>query len=128
MIEITKQLKESVELFPNLTECKSSLGPIQDALYVLGGKWRIPILVAMLEGNKHFGEIQRTMSKISGKVLSHELRELELNGFITRRVYDTKPVGIEYELTEYTNSLGAVIVALREWGLLHREKVKTEWN
>ena len=128
MIEITKQLKKSVELFPNLTECKSSLGPIQDALYVLGGKWRIPILVAMLEGNKHFGEIQRTINKISSKVLSHELKELELNGFITRRVYGTKPAGIEYELTEYTNSLGAVIVALREWGLLHRKKVKTEWN
>ncbi|KQT25290.1 HxlR family transcriptional regulator [Chryseobacterium sp. Leaf405] len=128
MIEITKQLKKSVELFPNLTECKSSLGPIQDALYVLGGKWRIPILVAMLEGNKHFGEIQRTINKISAKVLSHELKELELNGFITRRVYGTKPVSIEYELTEYTNSLGPVIVALREWGLLHREKVKTDWH
>jgi DNA-binding HxlR family transcriptional regulator len=128
MIDITKQLQESVELFPNVTECKSSLGPIQDALYVLGGKWRIPILVAMLEGNKHFGEIQRTINKISAKVLSHELKELELNGFVARRVYDTKPVSIVYELTEYTNSLGAVIVALREWGLLHREKVKTEWN
>jgi DNA-binding HxlR family transcriptional regulator len=94
----------------------------------LGGKWRIPILVAMLEGNRHFGEIQKTINKISAKVLAHELKELELNGFVNRHVYDTKPVGIEYELTEYTNSLGTVIVALREWGILHREKVKTEWN
>lgn len=128
MIEIKKQLQKSVELFPNVTECKSSLVPIQDALYVLGGKWRIPIMVAMLEGYKHFGEIKRTINKISAKVLSHELKELELNGFVIRRVYDTKPVVIEYELTEYANSLGTVIVALREWGLLHREKVKTEWN
>ncbi|MCX2496066.1 helix-turn-helix domain-containing protein [Pedobacter sp. PF22-3] len=128
MIEITKRLQKSAELFPNVTECKSSIGPIQDALYVLGGKWRIPILVAMLEGNRHFGEIQKTINKISAKVLAHELKELELNGFVNRHVYDTKPVGIEYELTEYTNSLGTVIVALREWGILHREKVKTEWN
>lgn len=128
MIEITKRLQKSAELFPNVTECKSSIGPIQDALYVLGGKWRIPILVAMLEGNRHFGEIQKTINKISAKVLAHELKELELNGFVNRHVYDTKPVGIEYGLTEYTNSLGTVIVALREWGILHREKVKTEWN
>ena len=128
MIEITKRLQKSAELFPNVTECKSSIGPIQDALYVLGGKWRIPILVAMLEGNRHFGEIQKTINKISAKVLAHELKELELNGFVNRHVYDTKPVGIEYELTEYTTSLGTVIVALREWGILHREKVKTEWN
>ena len=63
MIEIKKQLQKSVELFPNVTECKSSLVPIQDALYVLGGKWRIPIMVAMLDGYKHFGEIKRTINK-----------------------------------------------------------------
>jgi len=107
-------------------ECTGALGAIQDALYVLNGKWKIPIIVALSEGNKRFGELQRAVTGIAPKVLSGELKVLELNGFVVRRVYDTIPVSVEYELLEYSNSLEKVIDALKEWGTQHRNKLRSE--
>jgi DNA-binding HxlR family transcriptional regulator len=101
-----------------------ALGAVQDALYVLNGKWKIPIIIALGEGHKRFGELQKAVKGISAKVLSHELKHLEMNGFIERRVYDTMPVMVEYELTPYSDTLGHVIEALREWGEAHRYKIR----
>ena len=106
--------------------CTGALAAIQDALYVLNGKWKIPIIVALSEGNKRFGELQRAVTGIAPKVLSNELKMLELNGFVMRHVYDTIPVSVEYELLEYSNSLGKVIDALKEWGMEHRNKLRSE--
>lgn len=125
--KIEKRLKD-MYIKPDVDRCKSALAPIQDALYVLNGKWKIPIIVAILEGNTRFGEIQRALNNIAPKVLSHELKELELNNFITRTVYDTMPVVIKYELTGYSDSLGAVVAALRDWGMMHRETIISQMN
>src|SRR3954471_14676157 len=100
--------------------CTGALAAVQDALYVLNGKWKIPIIVALSEGNKRFGELQRAVTGIAPKVLSNELKMLELNGFVVRRVYDTIPVSVEYELLEYSNTLNSVIEALKKWGEQHR--------
>ncbi|MGX5817741.1 winged helix-turn-helix transcriptional regulator [Chitinophaga lutea] len=107
-------------------EACTALSAVQDALYVLNGKWKLPIIVALSSGNKRFNELQKTVKGIAAKVLSHELKELELNGFVLRRVYDTTPVMVEYELTEYSNTLGTVVDALREWGVMHREKIRSQ--
>ncbi|KAA2245850.1 helix-turn-helix transcriptional regulator [Chitinophaga agrisoli] len=106
-------------------ECRSAVGSVQDALYVLNGKWKLPIIIALREGNKRFGELQRVVHGISAKVLSHELKHLELNQFIQRRVYDTMPVTVEYELTPYSDTLNNVIYALKEWGEQHRQYIRT---
>ena len=106
--------------------CSGAMTAIQDALYILSGKWKIPIIVALSEGNKRFGELQRAVTGIAPKVLSNELKMLELNGFVMRHVYDTIPVSVEYELLEYSNSLGKVIDALKEWGTEHRIKILSE--
>lgn len=106
--------------------CTGALAAVQDALYVLNGKWKIPIIVALSEGNKRFGELQRAVTGIAPKVLSNELKMLELNGFVVRHVYDTIPVSVEYELLEYSNSLEKVIIALKEWGEEHRNKLRAE--
>lgn len=107
-------------------ECSASLGAIEDALYVIGGKWKLRIIIALLvEGGKRFNEIQRTVKGISPKVLSHELKELELNGFVKRNVFSTEmPVVVEYQLTEYSLTLKKVLDALVEWGTMHRKKIK----
>ena len=63
------------------------------------------------------------MTGITAKVLSKELKELEMNEFVVRTVYATMPVTIEYELTEYSQSLNSVIEALRDWGVQHRERI-----
>src|SRR3954462_8507378 len=103
-------------------ECAKSLAAVGDALYAIGGKWKLPIIIALRDGNKRLNELQRTITGISAKVLSNELKELELTGFAKRNVYSQSPVIVEYELTEYSNSLGEVLHALREWGANHRDK------
>lgn len=108
--------------------CNSALGAVQDALYVLNGKWKLPIIIALSEGNKRFGEIQKNVAGIAPKVLSSELKTLELNGFVIRKVYNEFPVLVEYELTDYSNSLENVITALRDWGLQHRDKLRDDYK
>ena len=65
--------------------CQKKLNGINDALYAIGGKWKIKIIIAISEGYSRFNEIQRTLG-ISAKVLSMELKDLELNGFIQRNI------------------------------------------
>jgi DNA-binding HxlR family transcriptional regulator len=109
---------------PSEGQCKATLNAVADALYVIGGKWKLRIIVALKDGNKRFNEMQRLIEGISAKVLSTELKDLELNGFIRRNVFTGTPVVVEYELTEYADTLGDVLQALSEWGTLHREKVR----
>lgn len=110
----------------DIPKCTAAMDAIQDALYVLNGKWKLPIILALGEGNKRFGELQRAVAGIAPKVLSNELKMLELNGFVVRRVYDTIPVSVEYALLEYSSSLDKVIDALKEWGMQHRDKLRSE--
>jgi len=105
-------------------QCKATLNSVADALYVIGGKWKLRIIVALTEGNRGFNEMQRLIEGISAKVLSTELKDLELNGFVRRNVFTGTPVVVEYELTEYAETLGGVLQALSEWGAKHKEMVK----
>ena len=102
--------------------------PVRDALDVLGGKWKIPILGALFFGNKRFSEIARDLESITDRMLSKELRDLEMNHLITRTVNNTFPATVEYNLTEYGHSVERVIEALRQWGVNHREKVVAEFS
>ena len=74
-------------------------------------------------GNKRFGEIERSIPKISSKVLAKELKDLEDHKLIKRTVYDESPVLVEYTATDYINSLKEVIEALHKWGQNHRKKI-----
>jgi DNA-binding HxlR family transcriptional regulator len=105
-------------------QCKANLKSIGDALYAIGGKWKLRVIVALNSGNKRFNELQRLVEGISAKVLSAELKELELNGFIHRNVFTGTPIVVEYELTEYAGTLSGVLQSLGEWGTMHRETVK----
>ncbi|NID09676.1 winged helix-turn-helix transcriptional regulator [Fibrivirga algicola] len=113
----------SLHVAHSSAECAQSQQGIQDALYVLSGKWKLPIILALTGQPKRFRELQRLVTGITAKVLSKELKELEMNEFVIRNVYPTTPVAIEYELTEYSQSLNSVIQALRDWGLQHRERI-----
>lgn len=117
------QIEEKIPL--SAQACTNKLGAIGDALYVIGGKWKLRIIIALQEGNKRFNEIQRTVEGISARVLSHELKELEINGFVKRIVYAETPVVIEYELTEYSDTLQDVLESLSKWGEMHRQKIKS---
>jgi DNA-binding HxlR family transcriptional regulator len=118
-----EKLNNSNEL-PTKIECKATLNAIADALFVIGGKWKLRIIVGLKEGNQRFNELQRLVEGISAKVLSTELKELELNGFVRRKVFTGTPIVVEYELSEYAKTLDGVLDALSEWGAMHREQVK----
>ena len=107
-------------------ECTQALTGIGDALYVIGGKWKLRIIIALRSGNKRFNELQRTITGISARVLSHELKELEMNGFVKRNIYTEAAIVVEYELTSYSETLDPVLTSLSEWGIMHREKIRKE--
>src|SRR5450432_3518696 len=121
------KMKSAFRTNPEESQCTSRLSAIDDTLYVIGGKWKLKIIIALREeGNMRFNELQRTITGISARVLSNELKELEMNGFIKRKVHTTTPVVIEYGLTEYSNTLQKVLQAMIDWGILHKNKIKTD--
>lgn len=105
--------------------CRQKLVAVDDALYAIGGKWKIKIIIALAEGYRRFNEIQRAVG-ISAKMLSRELKELELNGFVERKVFTGMPVVVEYKATAYSDSLKDILSSLSEWGENHREKLRRE--
>lgn len=112
------------ETLPNHEACAGSLRNILDALYVLNGKWKLAVILSLMQSPKRFNGIQNAVSGISPKVLANELKDLELNDFIKRTVYPTTPVTIIYEATAYSRTLKNVLNELSAWGEQHREKVK----
>jgi DNA-binding HxlR family transcriptional regulator len=104
-------------------KCMGMILPVSDAIQVLSGKWKLPILISLQFGNKRFSEIAKDIPKITDRMLSKELRELEINQLINRTVYDTIPVIVEYSMTEYGESLDPVIMELAKWGMKHRKKI-----
>ncbi|GAB3928424.1 winged helix-turn-helix transcriptional regulator [Larkinella terrae] len=105
------------------SECMGILRPIRDALDVLNGKWKLPIIVALTFGEKRFTEIAKEVHGITDRVLSKELQDLTINGLVKRTVTDSFPVKVTYSLTPHSKSLDEVIEALHKWGVLHREMI-----
>lgn len=97
---------------------------VQDTLYVIGGKWKLPILMTMYDGKCRFREIQRAIPNITPRVLSKELKDLEANKLIVRIVYDTSPVSVEYTLSRYSYTLKPVVDEMVKWGENHRKRIR----
>jgi len=102
--------------------CLDSLLPIKDALEAISGKWKLLIITSIASGNSRFKEIERSIPKLSSKVLAKELRDIETHLLIQRKV-DRETSLIYYTLTPYAESLRDVMLALRTWGKGHREMV-----
>ena len=103
--------------------CGEYIVPIRDTLDILSGKWKLPILGALRFGKKRFKEIEREIPHITARMLSKELKELEINELITRTVYATIPVTVEYEVTPYGKTLDTVLNAMKDWGVQHRKRI-----
>jgi len=105
-------------------QCTKHINGVEDALYVLGGKWKLRIIIALHGGHHRFNELQRTIKGISARVLSNELKQLEMNGLVKRVVQaDQFPVVVEYLPTDYATTLNGVVGALADWGLKHKKKI-----
>ena len=98
--------------------------PVRDALEIFSGKWKIPIITALtFYETSGFKELERIVEGITPKMLSKELKFLEENLLIVRKVEDTRPVTVTYSITEYGKTCNSVMSELYRWGIEHRKKV-----
>ena len=97
---------------------------VQDTMFVIGGKWKLPIIISMYHGNKRFNDISLSIPHITNRMLSKELKHLEENLLIKRTLVSEYPIKVEYTLTDYCYSVSEVLIAMEKWGKHHREKIK----
>lgn len=90
--------------------------PVETTLTLIGDKWKVLILRDLLPGTKRFGELKKSVGKVSQKVLTAQLRAMEDSGLITRTVYPEVPPRVEYSLTELGQSLKPILDSMLEWG------------
>lgn len=101
--------------------CQTRIRAISDAMEVLSGKWKFHILGTLTRGDKlRFMDLLREVEGIGTKMLSKELQDLEMNHLISRTVLNTKPVTVEYEITEFGKSLIPIIDEIAKWGIAYR--------
>ena len=99
--------------------CELSNCPVETTLSVIGGKWKALILWHLKEKTIRFGELKRSLPKITQKMLTQQLRELELDGIVHRKVYAQVPPKVEYSITEYGQTLTPIFEAMSKWGDEH---------
>lgn len=104
-------------------ECLETVKPVRDALDVINGKWKLPIIISVSVGNERFTDIQDSIPGITPKVLAKELKELEQHQLIKRVILNDYPVKIIYMTEQYADTLTPVIYALKDWGLNHKKKI-----
>ena len=90
--------------------------PVEITLSLLGNKWKILILRELFSGTKRFGELSRGISGISQKMLTQQLRQMELDSLVTRRIFAEIPPRVEYSLTDVGRSLSPILDAMHKWG------------
>ncbi|OEK06495.1 winged helix-turn-helix transcriptional regulator [Roseivirga misakiensis] len=96
---------------------------VLDAFEIIGGKWKFPILYSLCKGKKRFKELEADLQGVSSRALSNALKDLEINGLVSRAAFPTVPVKVEYSLTEYGYELEPVIESIRTWGKQHRKRI-----
>ncbi len=104
--------------------CVSKIAAIKESMEILSGKWKFHILGTLIFGQKlRFMELLREVDGIGSKMLSKELQDLEMNHLIKRTVLDTKPVTVEYEITEYGKTLRPILDELANWGIAYKKSI-----
>ena len=105
-------------------EQRKRMRSVQDSMDALNGKWKISIISSICcYGKRRFSDILNDIEGISNRMLSKELKELEINRLVKRTVLDTQPISVQYELTEHGDTLQTIISNLEEWGIVHRKAI-----
>lgn len=98
--------------------------PVETTLLLIGEKWKVLILRDLIDGTKRFGELKKSVGSISQKMLTQQLREMEEDGLLERKVYAEVPPRVEYSLTEDGSSLKPILDSMVIWGQRYKEKIK----
>lgn len=95
--------------------------PVATTINLIGNKWKLLIIRDLLGGTKRFGELRKSLTGISQRVLTENLRDLEKDGLVNRKVYAEVPPKVEYSLNETGLSLSPIINAMAEWGINYKK-------
>lgn len=96
--------------------------PVETTLLLIGNKWIILILRELFNGTKRFGELKKSLSPISQKVLTSQLRDMEAKGIIDRKVYAQVPPRVDYSLTDLGWTLEPIVDAMHDWGQWYKDQ------
>lgn len=111
----------------NTKVCQVRMQAISDSMSILSGKWKFHILGTLIEGDKlRFMDLMREIDGIGAKMLSKELQDLELNNLIIRKELNTKPITVEYSISEIGKSLQPLINELAKWGEEYSKSIKNK--
>ncbi|TXG39702.1 winged helix-turn-helix transcriptional regulator [Seonamhaeicola maritimus] len=110
--------KRLIKYNDKMFSCATSI-----AMELIGGKWKSVILIYLIDGSKRYSELRKLISTITERTLSLQLKQLEKDGLITRKVYTKKPpLKVEYSLTKFGESLAPVLNAIAQWGMAVAEE------
>ena len=108
----------------NLIDC-----PAERAVYFLGGKWKIRILFGLLRRKKmRFGEFKKSLKTITQQMLSKQLKELETDGIVNRKVHQVVPPKVEYSLTEFGLSVIPILKSFSDWNKRNTRTIALKLN
>ena len=103
--------------------------PAERAVYFLGGKWKISIVFLLYQNkNNRFGELKKVLQTVTQQMLSKQLKELEIDGLINRKVFQVVPPKVEYSLTDFGTSVIPVLRSLDEWNRRNSRTISTKLN
>ncbi|KKB71530.1 transcriptional regulator [Bacillus glycinifermentans] len=110
-----------------MEDCKGPAGyscPVEATIDIIGGKWKSVILFHLIDGKKRFNELRRLIPKVTQRMLTLQLRELERDGIVHREIYKQVPPKVEYRLTEFGQTLIPIINQMMNWGVSHADKIE----
>ena len=107
----------------NFEECKRAIVPVNEVLQQIGGKWTMYIIIALGNGPLRFSELKRKIDGVSQKMLTATLRDLEKDGFISRKVTPSIPPRVDYELTDMGVELREPLFALTRWANANNQRI-----
>jgi len=109
--------------FDLVKDCSQKILAISDTMEILNGKWKMSIIACLCYKPMRYSELLKEVKGISGKMLSRELKDLEINELINRHVLNTAPVAVEYQITDYGKSLKQLTNTIADWGFIHRQRI-----
>lgn len=109
--------------FDLVKDCSSKILAISDTMEILNGRWKMSIIACLCYQPMRYSELLKEVRGISGKMLSRELKDLEVNELIDRIVINSAPVAVEYRITDYGKSLKELTNIIADWGTIHRKRI-----
>ncbi|MBX7213846.1 MAG: helix-turn-helix transcriptional regulator [Thermoflexales bacterium] len=102
------------------SQTKGYFCPVTATVSIIGGKWKPIILWLLYQRASRYGELKRQLPTITAKMLTQQLRDLERDGIVNRKVHEVVPPQVEYSLTERGHSLAPILLSMEKWGNQHR--------